>query len=153
MSKYFWLVSAETESIVICSAKINLLWRHNRVWVSIKLHYIYIYIYIYIYKFYELARDITNNLIVSFGNIYIYIYMCVCIYVCVCVCVCVCVSFWKERKFFSYMHLTSILIASLGMARHITASIHCWCQLYICVKSLALNGEKLLRQKTTVFNN
>ena len=36
--------SDETESIVIFSAEINLLWQLNRVWVSIKLYYIYIYI-------------------------------------------------------------------------------------------------------------
>ena len=38
--------SDETESIaIIFSAEINLLWRLNRVWVSIKLYHIYIYIY------------------------------------------------------------------------------------------------------------
>ena len=51
--------SDETDNIIIIfSAEINLLWRLNRVWVSIKLYCIYIYIYIYI---------------------------CVCVCVCVCV--------------------------------------------------------------------
>ena len=58
----------ETESIVIIfSAEINLFWRLNRVWVSIKLYiYIYIYIYIYVLRFngvYWKSRILQNILI------------------------------------------------------------------------------------------
>ena len=63
------------ESIVIFSAKINLLWRLNKVWVSIKLYYIYIYVYVIDLKFslYNLQSMINIHPCIKCINMGVYV--------------------------------------------------------------------------------